>query len=48
MEEVRKVVIFADRAIEPGEEITYDYKFPFEESKITCKCGTPRCRGTMN
>lgn len=48
MEEVKKVIIFASRNIEAGEEITYDYKFPFEESKIVCKCGAPKCRGTMN
>ena len=34
--------------IVPGEELTYDYKFPLEEAKIPCNCGTKRCRKTMN
>lgn len=32
----------------PGEELTYDYKFPKEEAKIPCNCGSKRCRKTMN
>lgn len=32
----------------PGEELTYDYKFPKEDSKIPCNCGSKRCRKTMN
>ncbi|XP_071685787.1 histone-lysine N-methyltransferase ATXR7 isoform X2 [Rutidosis leptorrhynchoides] len=31
-----------------GEEITYNYKFPLEEKKIPCNCGSKRCRGSMN
>ena len=31
-----------------GEEITYDYKFPIEEDKIICLCGSSQCRGTLN
>lgn len=36
--------------IVPGEELTYDYKFPIEDAsaKIPCNCGAPQCRGTMN
>ena len=34
--------------IVPGEELTYDYKFPLEDAKIPCNCGTRRCRKTMN
>lgn len=49
-----RIVIEARRDIEPGEELTYDYKIPPEE-RVTrrlkalwaCRCGTPRCRGTM-
>ncbi|KAF7725234.1 Histone-lysine N-methyltransferase setd1a [Apophysomyces ossiformis] len=44
----KKIVILAGRDIEPGEELTYDYKFPIEpdEMKIPCSCGSDRCRGT--
>ena len=36
------------RRIVPGEELTYDYKFPIEEAKIPCNCGSRRCRKTLN
>ena len=31
-----------------GEELSYDYKFDYEDDKIICTCGAPNCRGTMN
>lgn len=49
-----KVIIEALRKIEQGEEITYDYGFEFEmpyTKKLLkiwgCRCGSPRCTGTM-
>ncbi|MEO8590027.1 MAG: SET domain-containing protein-lysine N-methyltransferase [Flavobacteriales bacterium] len=49
-----KVIIEALRAIKPGEEITYDYGLVFDEvytKKLlqtwACRCGSPKCRGTM-
>ncbi|XP_065887325.1 histone-lysine N-methyltransferase 2B-like isoform X2 [Dysidea avara] len=46
----KKIIIFARRRIVPGEELTYDYKFPIEDAsaKIPCCCGAANCRGTMN
>jgi len=44
----KKIVIYSKEAIAVNEEITYDYKFPIEEKKIICLCGTPQCRGTLN
>ncbi|KAG4305645.1 hypothetical protein PORY_001201 [Pneumocystis oryctolagi] len=44
----KKIVIYAHRDIEKGEEITYDYKFPIEDVKIPCLCGAKTCRGTLN
>ena len=46
----KKIVIFARRRIEAGEELTYDYKFAIEEGadKLPCACGAARCRGWMN
>ncbi|KAI8376247.1 uncharacterized protein BYT42DRAFT_573933 [Radiomyces spectabilis] len=44
----KKIVIYANRDIEPGEEITYDYKFPIENEKIPCLCGSAGCKGTLN
>ena len=44
----RRVFVYAGRAIAPGQELTYDYQFPYAEKLATCKCGTPACRGTLN
>ncbi len=48
VESQKKIVIYSKRDIRLGEEITYDYKFPLEEQKIPCRCGTPTCRGSLN
>ncbi|MBK8338552.1 MAG: SET domain-containing protein-lysine N-methyltransferase [Flavobacteriales bacterium] len=49
-----KVIIEALRAIKPGEELTYDYGIVLEERYTkalkaiwACKCGSPKCTGTM-
>ncbi|CAH0561809.1 unnamed protein product [Brassicogethes aeneus] len=44
----KHIIIFALRRIISGEELTYDYKFPFEEDKIPCTCGSRRCRKFLN
>ncbi|KAK3147474.1 hypothetical protein QOZ80_3BG0282790 [Eleusine coracana subsp. coracana] len=44
----KKIFIYAKRRIYAGEELTYNYKFPLEEKKIPCHCGSRRCRGSMN
>lgn len=38
----KKIFIYAKRHINAGEELTYDYKFPVEEVKIPCNCGSNR------
>ena len=43
-----KIVIYSKQPIAIGEEITYDYKFPLEDEKITCLCGAQGCRGFLN
>jgi hypothetical protein len=42
------------RAIQPGDELTYDYEIPREgesdetaRRKWPCHCGAPDCRGTL-
>ena len=52
--EKRRVYIEALRAIEPGEEMTYDYQIYKEEGDpenidevFACRCGFAKCRGTM-
>jgi len=49
-----RVFIEARRTISAGEELSYDYKLnvPGRHTKAllahyTCRCGAPRCRGTM-
>uniref|UniRef100_A0A7S4F0W4 Histone-lysine N-methyltransferase n=1 Tax=Chrysotila carterae TaxID=13221 RepID=A0A7S4F0W4_CHRCT len=44
----KHIVIFAQRDLEPNEEVVYDYKFPVEKAKIACHCGSPKCLGVMN
>ncbi|CAF0704728.1 unnamed protein product [Brachionus calyciflorus] len=44
----KHIVIFAQRAISRGEELTYDYKFPKEDVKIKCLCKSSKCRRYLN
>ncbi|XP_028312843.1 histone-lysine N-methyltransferase SETD1B-like [Gouania willdenowi] len=48
VESQKKIVIYSRQPIGVDEEITYDYKFPIEETKIPCLCGEVTCRGTLN
>jgi len=54
-DEDERVFIKARRAIEAGEELTYDYNLTFHERiseknkklRYPCWCGAKKCRGTM-
>uniref|UniRef100_A0A7N8XPE1 Histone-lysine N-methyltransferase SETD1B-like n=1 Tax=Mastacembelus armatus TaxID=205130 RepID=A0A7N8XPE1_9TELE len=48
VESQKKIVIYSRQPININEEITYDYKFPIEETKIPCLCGADSCRGSLN
>ncbi|XP_041856432.1 histone-lysine N-methyltransferase SETD1B-A-like isoform X2 [Melanotaenia boesemani] len=48
VESQKKIVIYSRQPISINEEITYDYKFPIEETKIPCLCGAGSCRGSLN
>lgn len=45
-----KIVFYSKRSLKKGEELTYDYKFAFEEedAKVPCFCGAPACRRYLN
>jgi uncharacterized protein len=42
------ILYMASRDIQIGEELTVDYHFSKDIEKIPCKCGSPKCRGTIN
>ncbi|KAJ8903907.1 hypothetical protein NDN08_000438 [Rhodosorus marinus] len=46
----RAIVITTKRVIRVDEELTYDYKFNFddEEAKLPCNCGASNCRLFLN
>ena len=41
------MVLYSKRAIEEGEELSYDYNFPPEGGTVPCHCGALHCRGFM-
>jgi SET domain-containing protein len=43
-----QILYFSRRTIRTGEELTVDYHYAKDESKTPCRCGSPKCRGTMN
>jgi SET domain-containing protein len=42
------ILYVSKRAIRPGEELTVDYRFSDKLERVRCRCGSPRCRGTIN
>jgi SET domain-containing protein len=42
------ILYFSRRSIRKGEELCVDYRFPRRGMRVPCRCGTPRCRGTIN
>ena len=44
----RHLLFFSRRAIAAGEELSLDYRLAPDAQRIPCRCGSPRCRGTLN
>ncbi|MFL6414784.1 MAG: SET domain-containing protein [Bryobacteraceae bacterium] len=42
------ILYLALRDIQPGEELTIDYRFDKDVEKVVCRCGSENCRGTIN
>jgi SET domain-containing protein len=42
------ILYFSKRRIKKGEELTVDYKYADDITRMPCSCGAPTCRGTMN
>jgi SET domain-containing protein len=42
------IIYISARNIKPGEELTVDYRFDKKVERVECKCGTSKCRGTIN
>jgi len=42
------ILYMSKRAIEPGEELTVDYRFSDDVGKVRCHCGAKNCRGVIN
>ena len=42
------ILYMSNRHIRRGEELTVDYRFPRDIERVPCKCGSRKCRGTIN
>jgi SET domain-containing protein len=43
-----RIFYFSRRRIRTGEELTVDYRWDRESPKVRCRCGSRKCRGTIN
>jgi uncharacterized protein len=42
------ILFFSVRRIRRGEELTLDYKYHPKSPRMVCRCGSEKCRGTVN
>jgi uncharacterized protein len=42
------ILYMSARDIQKGEELTIDYHFDKDVERVSCYCGAPNCRGTIN
>jgi len=43
-----RIYYYSRKKIRVGEELTVDYRFPPDSIQVECKCGSRKCRGTIN
>lgn len=44
----KRIFYYSRRVIKQGEELTIDYNFDKRDDIVPCKCGSDKCRGTIN
>jgi len=44
----RHLLDLTTRSAIAGQELTVDYRFPKTIEDVPCRCGAPKCRGTIN
>ena len=43
-----RIWLLSKRKIAEGEELSYDYRLQRETIRVKCRCGSAKCRGTIN
>ena len=43
-----RILYNSKQPIQPGEELTVDYRFDKDVDRVDCRCGMAACRGTIN
>ncbi len=44
----KHLLLYSKRRIRRGEELTLDYRFHPNSPRMICRCGSAKCRGTIN
>lgn len=44
----RHLLFFSKRPIPAGEELSLDYRLAPDSQRVSCRCGSARCRGFLN
>jgi len=43
----RHLYLYSRRKIRAGEELSWNYHYPIKLTRVPCRCGARRCRGTL-
>jgi uncharacterized protein len=42
-----RLTLWSRRRIRAGEELTLRYAYPYKATRVPCRCGSAKCRGTL-